>query len=223
MKFYTRAAALAAASLLFAGSLQAASITYEFGHSFGDVTDPDQNPPGGASPWLTATFDDGGGAGSVVLTMSFGADNVGETVNDVYFNLDDALTASNLTYSNISGPVANIETTGTLRADGSGLYDILFNFQPPPAGADLFQAGDTVVYSIAGAGLTALSFNFQSELEVGSTAGPYYAAAQVQSTGSEGLQSDWIAAVPVPGAVWLMGSALGVLGWFRRKRVVSAS
>jgi hypothetical protein len=28
---------------------------------------------------------------------------------------------------------------------------------------------------------------------------------------------DWVTNVPVPGAVWLFGSALALLGWMRRK------
>ena len=35
---------------------------------------------------------------------------------------------------------------------------------------------------------------------------------------SVGLRTAWsVAAVPVPAAVWLFGSALGLLGWMRRK------
>jgi hypothetical protein len=194
----------------------AATLSLEFDASFGNTADPDQNPPGGIAPWLTAVFDDGGSTGSVSLTMNFGADNTGETVNDVYFNLDDALDASSLSYSNVSGPNANVGTTGIIRADGSGLYDLIFDFKPPPQGADTFAAGDTVVYNITGAGLTAGSFNYKSELEIGSTTTAKYAAAQIQSTGT-GEQSDWVAAVPVPAAVWLFGSALAGLGFMRRR------
>ena len=28
---------------------------------------------------------------------------------------------------------------------------------------------------------------------------------------------DWVTNVPVPAAVWLFGSALGLLGWMKRK------
>jgi len=37
-----------------------------------------------------------------------------------------------------------------------------------------------------------------------------------------GADSDWIAAVPVPAAVWLFGSGLGLLGWMRRKSIIAA-
>ena len=57
-------------------------------------------------------------------------------------------------------------------------------------------------------------------IEIGGGNGPFYTAAHVLSTGG-GPSSDWIAAVPVPGAVWLMGSALGLLGWLRRKSIVA--
>ena len=45
--------------------------------------------------------------------------------------------------------------------------------------------------------------------------------AGIQLTGSQNVEQAWMWAkftvVPVPGAVWLFGSALGLLGWIRKR------
>ena len=156
---------LAAIALFGLQVVNAASVTYEFDYSFGDMSDIDYAPPDGASPWLTATIDDGGTPDSVTLTMTFGADNGENTINGVYFNLDPLLSAGDLTYTYVSGPDATVRTSGNLTAGASGEYDIFFDFPPPPGGpsTDYFEAGETVVYTITGAGLDAFSFEYQSE------------------------------------------------------------
>ena len=195
---------------------QAAVVTYSFDNDFSDPLDLDSASPDGTAPWLTASFDDGGTVGSVTLTMTFGADNGANTVNSVYFNLDPLLTAGDLTYTYISGASASVNTSGNLSAATAGDFDIYFDFPPPPGGggADFFEAGETVVYTITGAGIDANSFGFESENpdEVAKIA-----AAQIQSTGN-GEQSAWIAVVPIPAAVWLFGSGLIVLGGLNRRR-----
>jgi hypothetical protein len=104
---------------------------------------------------------------------------------------------------------------------------------PPPPGnqAARFNANETLIYTITDTTntLIANSFNFLSapSLDPNSTKGPFLAAAKVLDTGSstvpcvggDGECSDWIAppVIPVPASVWLFGSALGLLGWMRRK------
>ena len=68
---------------------------------------------------------------------------------------------------------------------------------------------------LASVGFVAGDFNYLST--PADINGPFFAAAKVQSTG-DGEQSAWIAAVPVPAAVWLFGSALAGLGWMRRRQ-----
>lgn len=217
-------AAVMVAFMLGFNTSQAATLTLDFDVSFGDPLDPDTAPPGGAAPWLTATFDDLGGVGFVTLQMDFNADNGLADITEVYFNVDPLIDPTTLTITRLggTGPTA-AETTinqgaDLYQADGDGLFDIWFDFDTSPQTAR-FNAGEDLLYQITGAGLTAGSFNFLSapSLDPLSTEGPFFGAAKVADTGPLQLQSDWIAVIPVPASVWLFGSALGILGWVRRR------
>jgi hypothetical protein len=219
MNYITRAAALMAASLLYIGVAQAATLQLDLGTSFGDPFDPDTAAPDGAGPWLTALFDDGGTAGSATLTLSV-ADIGGADITSVYLNFNDALGIGNLSISYAGGtgpaPTSILQSMNTYQADGDGIYDLKIDW----ANND-FMANEVITFNITGSGaassFVASDFNYLAE--VGDENGPFYAAAKVQSTGEFGEQSDWIAAVPVPAAVWLFGSGLGLLGWMRRKSI----
>ena len=223
MKFLKQIAALAAANFLFIGAAAAATVEFDYDISFGETA------PDGSPPWMTAVFDDGDTAGSVQLTVTVGTIGIAD-VDEIYFNLNPVLDATNLVInrSGGTGPTeADINKAGgwsfgtdEFQADGDGIYDLWLQLPPPPGQqAGRFGAGETLVFDITGiASLTADDFNYLAE--VGGGNGPFYTAAHVLSTGG-GPSSDWIAAVPVPGAVWLMGSALGLLGWLRRKRIVA--
>ena len=208
---------------MFAFSANAALLQMDFGTSYGDPFDTDTAAPDGPAPWMTAVFDDGDIAGSVTLTLTV-AGTVGDaTVSAVYFNLVDDSISLGIVESGGTGPLANGITSGSniASADGSGLYDIYIDLPPPDTspgpGTDYFEAGETLVYTITGAGITVDSFNAWSE-DIDTT-GPFIASAKFQSTGT-GVQSDWVGVVPIPAAVWLFGSALGALGWMRRKVAV---
>jgi len=205
-------------ALFICVSANAATVVYEYNISFGETS------ADGPAPWAVATFDDGGSAGSVTLSIETAVTSGEADFSEFYFNLNPLLDATNLSFLRTggSGPTAaNISwETGTnaFQADGDGIYDILLDLPPPPGQqAKRFNAGETLVFNITGIGsLTALDFNFLAEAGGGS--GPFLSAAKVISTGESGQSSDWIAAVPVPAAVWLFGSALGALGWMRRKK-----
>ena len=70
---------------LFSLQATAASVTFNYTESFGSV------PPDGPAPYATATFDDGGTAGSVTLTMSVAGTVDGADVTAMFFNLDPTL------------------------------------------------------------------------------------------------------------------------------------
>lgn len=202
---------------------QASIVTFNYGASFG------QTAPDGPAPYATATLDDGGGTGSVTLTMTASSTIGNADITQVYFNFDPTFDPTELMFSydgSSTGPAAagnggNGIFTGVdaYQADGDGKYDILFDFPPPPGNAK-WMAGETVIYTITSTdAITANSFNFLSA-PGGNAAGPFLSAAHFQSTGGGG-GSDWVGAspVPVPAAVWLFGSGLlGLVGVARRKK-----
>jgi hypothetical protein len=215
--------------LLLGSAGHAATLTFELDISFG--TDPAPGP----TPWVTAIFDDGGSDGTVDLDLTVGGAAVDEwDITQLYFNLNPVLDPTSLTFNRVAGtgPTAaetSISNDGPFKADGGGYYDIWFAFGPAPDSAR-FNTTETLAYEISGiASLSALDFNFLGDPSGGN--GPFLAAAKVQSTPLEcplqgggtdpNCGSDWIAAnasaVPVPASAWLFGSALGLLGWTRRK------
>jgi hypothetical protein len=217
------AAALAGVlAIQIAPDAQASTVTFNYTAIISGDT------PAGTSPWVQATFDDGGSSGTVTLTMTTSGLTGSENVSGMYFNLDPTLNPTSLSFSfsslGSSGPAATSvqhASTDTYKADGDGKYDILFNFSTGSG----FNPNETVKYSITGIqSLTAQSFNFLSACGNPSCSGPgnFYAAAHVQNT--PGTGSSWIASnvgvVPLPPAVWLFGSGLlGLMGMARRKAV----
>ena len=210
-----RAVCASVLTLGLATSVNAATLQLDFDVSFGDPLDSNTAAPDGTGPWLTAFFDDGGTAGSVSLTLTV-AGTVGTAeVTEVYFNVDSAISGLAGTGPSDS-TISFAPTVPPIRADGSGLYDILIDF---PLSGNTFGAGDSLTFNFTATDLVASSFNSLSTLELGSTTGPYIAAAKFGSTGVDGEQSDWVGAVPIPGAVWLFGSGLiGLVGLARRKK-----
>ena len=208
----------AAAFVLFSLQATAATVTFDYTESFGAVS------PDGPAPWATSVFDDGGTVGSVTLTMSIPTSVNLADVTGMYFNLDPLMDATLLDFTRVSGTGPTAANTSILtgvdafQADGDGRYDILFDFPPPPGQQDArFNAGEDLVYTITGDGLTASSFNFFAA--PGGGFGPYLSVARFQQTGPLQEGSDWVGAVPVPAAVWLFGSGLlGLVGVARRKR-----
>ena len=219
------------AFLLVLGALlitpaQATTVTFNLGTVFSDTS----VAPDGPAPYATVVFDDGGSSGSVTMTLTMSA-NIGQAIlTQLYINFDDTLDVTKLeleydfasTGDEASNPI-NIGMNA-FQADGDGLYDILFDFPPPPemGGNDEFlTAGEVVIYNIISEdAITANSFNFLSAPGGGEN-GPFLAAAHFQRTGIGQEDSAWVGAgvIPVPAAVWLFGSGLiGLVGVARRRK-----
>jgi len=188
--------------------------------------------PGGAPPWLSATFTDVS-SGVVSLTLSAsppgGAGLTGtENVDGWYFNVTPSFVGS-LVFSPTTTTLPSggsllsiLQGEDAFKADGDGLYDILFNFGTGTGHG--FGVGDTLTETISASGLVASDFNLLSSPAGGH--GPFLTAAHVQNTTGAGSGgSGWIAptgaTVPDVGSTsMLLGvTLLGIEGLRRRFRI----
>lgn len=199
-------ALLCIAVLMFglATNAGAGTITFDMNYEFSGAA-----PPQGTAPWITATFADTATPGTVRLTMST-ANLIGtEFVSSWYFNLDPNLSPINLTIAPIDtsavSSYAIFKSANDFKADGDGKYDIMFSF-PTSESDNRFTRGETVIFDFTIEGLTASSFDFISYPDGGH--GPYKSAAHVQGIVSSQGDSGWVAPIPEPGTMILLGSGL---------------
>lgn len=207
-------------------------IVFEYGVEVSGAEEPE----GATKPWLTATFDDGGTAGTVTLTMSTVGLVEVETVTEWDFNYTGD--SANLVIAYSSGVTASGITNSIdcCSGDGQGNFDIEFLFD-----AGDFGAGASSVYDFALAGLTA------SDFISGSTKGDkgkdVLSVAHVQridGPAGEDADSGWVSAgiaddclpgdrtcggppvgVPEPNVLLLLGA--GLLGLARVNRTRGGS
>ena len=207
-----------------------AQVTYYFGSDsmFGNPPQGDGVAPTGT--WATAEFIDV--TGGVQLTLNVTNNLSVENIGEFYFNYAGDATSLTITAQAGGGSTAVIsQGSNSYQADGDGLYDLLFNFPPPPGNFDaMFTAGETVIYDITGTGVSAANFYELAAPGTGSN-GPFYAAAKLQSIPCDegtypecegGTTSTWAAGVvpePVSSTLFIVGAAsLGVRRFWKKRK-----
>jgi hypothetical protein len=169
-------------------------------------------PPAQAGPWVSATFLDAS-PGTVLLTVTNVGLSSGEFISGLYFNLNPADKATDLSFGLVSSSGSFAAPTISLgadsfKADGDGKYDVLLDFGT--ANGTTFAADDSITYQITGIpNLVASDFNFLSAPAGG--AGPYYAAAHYQGTPPNNGGSCWIQPSQGPISVLIPEASSGSL------------
>ena len=177
------------------------------------------NSPSGSSPWLSATFEQID-ADTVRLTMISDLSSSSEFVSKWFFNLNPALNAAQLRFTEVS--LGNVGKAPTIQSSNdafnglgkSGDFDILFKFKTSDRkdGGDRFREGSEIIYdvSLVGGGLRADDFNYSSP--GGKLSEPGTSVARIRGTGPDGNQDgDVVDAAPAPAGIVLMASALPAL------------
>jgi len=182
--------------------------------------------PANSAPWLGVTIADYA-TNEVKVTITDLDLVSGEFLGKkgLYLNIDPTLTFATFASSFVSGQQAVSVSSGedAFKADGGGKYDILFEFAA--SGSGRFEPGESSVYILTLAGLTANSFLFEASPHGGN--GVYFAASHVQGIPGDTCNEDdsgWIAAkgatVPEPLTLLLVGSGLIPFIRLRKKRSI---
>lgn len=177
-------------------------------------------PPISPTPWLAATINDGGGSGSVTLTLFTNLDaGSGDFVEVWNFNFDPSLDVSLLS---ASAPVvvtgafdAPTMSTGAdaFAAVGDGSFDIQFSFFTGGNPNKTFDAGDSLQVVISSSeAITTDSFNFVS------AGGVFHTAAAIDNgPPPPAVVGDGIV-IPEPSSLVLLGLGAVALLFVRRRR-----
>jgi len=199
----TKIILITALAVIFVGAmaLQAnAQVTYNFGSTseFGSGTQGGGVAPTG--PWATATFIDVTGGVQLTLNVANNDNLTSESIGMLYFNYTGDPTTLSIAPNDVSAIGTTVislndpnttDDDGLFKADGDGIYDILFDFPPPPGTfSDKFTKGETVIYDITGTGVSAANFFTLSAPDGGSN-GPFYAAVKLQGIACDPSDPDY--------------------------------
>lgn len=197
----------AAVLLLSGATAQAASISYYLNQSNTEGTWPD-----GVNYLQVTIFDSISNPGDIeflVTPLASLTVNAGSNFGIQRFGFNSVHT---LTGANIVDPVG--WTTGSGNLDGFGAYEIsedgTGSYRQNPLSFRITGiSGDVVTdYAQPGSGGAQGTYFFAAHV-AGMTVGP--GSAYFGGNASTSV-------VPVPAAAWLLGSAVGILGWLRRRR-----
>ena len=206
--------------MAIAQGASATVVTYTFGDEFSESGST-------LSGDVVVTIDDGGGTGSVDITVNTNDldGSLSEFITGLYLNLDPNLDPTAIVASDDGTDPDATYSFGTdaFQADGDGLYDILIGWPNAPPG-DRFTADMTDTFTLTLLGLTASSFQFLSTPAGGH--GPFEAALRAQGLDADGEGSGWFSPddggddedVPEPATFTLIGLGLFALGMRHRRR-----
>src|SRR5437870_1305166 len=150
MKSCSRFLASLSIAVLVGAFTPASARAAAFEFQFGDIFNGTVGPASTNRPWFDAVFSDQG-PGTVRLTISVLTLTNSENVDELYFNLNTTLHATNLNFNVVSSSggfdLPALETgTDAFKADGDGKYDIHLIFNNSGITSNLFTGGDSLTY-----------------------------------------------------------------------------
>jgi hypothetical protein len=207
-------------SVLFgAAGLTEASITFLMTTPL-----PCMPSPAGSKPWATATFTSSS-LDTVQLTLqaNFSDGNFVDGKDQQFgwgFNYIGDVSALFITSVGGTNPADNVlKAADAYKADGDGLYDILFQWDAKPGSR--FEASQTAIYTLTAAGLTEANFDALSTPTAGNGT-TWHSAMHVQGmvTDDPNVNSAFVGDGPAPEpapepATLLVWSLLFGAGWVR--------